>query len=134
MTAAVLDASVVLKWFSREERHRDAALAVRGQYESGDLTVLVPPLLWLELLNVAGRRWGWDGPGLDRMAATLPALGFEEVEPEPTAIAAWIERGLTAYDSAYTAVAEETGAELVTDDERIVAVAPGVSRPLASWA
>jgi hypothetical protein len=54
-------------------------------------------------------------------------LGFQLVEPDLAVVARWIIGGLTAYD----AVAEQTGARLVTDDQGILSVAPDLSRPLA---
>lgn len=131
MREAVLDASVVLKWFHhRGEVHAEAAGALRGDFEAGELRVIAPPLLWLEIINVAARRWRWDSSKLDALAASLSELGFELVEPEPEAIAHWAGRGLTAYDAAYVAVAEETGAPVITDDAQICRLATGLSEPL----
>jgi predicted nucleic acid-binding protein len=128
----VLDASVVLKWFHREgEVHAEAAAALREDFEAGELRVVAPPLLWLEIINVAARRWHWDSSQLEALAASLSELGFELVEPEPEAIARWAGRGLTAYDAAYVAVAEETGAPVITDDSEICRVASGLSEPLS---
>jgi predicted nucleic acid-binding protein len=42
-----------------------------------------------------------------------------------------INEGLAAYDAAYVAVAEQTGARLITDDREILRVAPDLSGPLA---
>src|SRR5581483_8702499 len=53
---AVLDASVVIKWFRAQgERHVEPARALRAAYETGELVVFTPPLLGLEIVNVAGR-------------------------------------------------------------------------------
>lgn len=132
MNDVVLDASVVLKWFlSARERGHEPATELRRQYESGRLRVAVPSLLFLEVLNVAGRRWGWDGPALEDLAAALGALGFDVREAELGAVAAWVARGLTAYDAAYVALAEELGAEVVSDDATMIHIAGGVARPLA---
>ena len=46
-------------------------------------------------------------------------------------MARWAANGLTAYDAAYVAVAEHAGAQLITDDEQIVAIAPGVATALS---
>jgi predicted nucleic acid-binding protein len=128
----VLDASVVLKWFRQEgERHAEAARALRAAFAAGELLVLAPSLLLLEIVNVAGRRWGWDEAAVTELAAALDALGFELVEPELLRVAGWTGRGLTAYDAAYVAVAEAAGIELVTDDEHVLNVASGVAIPLA---
>jgi predicted nucleic acid-binding protein len=127
----VLDASVVAKWFQTEdEDHVEVAQGLRSEYEAGKLTVLAPPLLTLELLNSAARRWGWDEHQLVELAQTLEQISFERVDADPVAVARWAARGLTAYDAAYVAVAEQTGATLVTADAEILARAPGVAEPL----
>jgi predicted nucleic acid-binding protein len=128
----VLDASVVLKWFRAEgERHRDQALAIRGAFEGGELTVFAPPLLWLEIVNIAARRWSWSVRQLDGLAAQLPALGFAMLEPQLAGVARWAGKGLSAYDAAYVALAEETGISLITDDAGILEVAADLAIPLA---
>lgn len=133
MTEVVLDASVVLKWFvRREEPGRTEARALRGAYEAGGLVVVVPALLYLEVLNVAGRRWGWDADALLRLVAGLEDLGFELADPALASVAAWTARGLTAYDAAYVAIAEERGIHVVSDDRVVLDVAGPLARPLAS--
>jgi predicted nucleic acid-binding protein len=127
----VLDASVVLKWFHRDgETHADAARRLRRDFQAGELRVVAPPLLWLEILNVAARRWRWSSSQLEQLAASLPELGFEEIEPELEGIAEWAAKGLTAYDAAYVATAEEAGIPLITDDAEICRIAPEASEPL----
>lgn len=131
MREAVLDASVVLKWFHSEgEVGAEAARGLREEFEAGELRILAPPLLWLEIINVAARRWQWDASDLHALAVSLSDLGFELVEPEPEAIAHWAGRGLTAYDAAYIAVAEETGVSVITDDAQICQVAAELAEPL----
>jgi predicted nucleic acid-binding protein len=132
VTEAVLDASVVLKWFHTEgERHVEQARRLRARFRAGELRVLAPSLLWLELLNVAGRRWGWSQTQLEALAAALPNLGFDVHEPQLPTVAHWVTRGLTAYDAAYVAVAEDAGVKLITDDDEIVRVATKTASALA---
>jgi predicted nucleic acid-binding protein len=120
----VLDASVVLKWFHTEGEGRvEAARKLRSRFEAGELHVLAPPLLWLEAVNVAARSRRWSPGRLDQLSGALPDLGFELVEPELYAVAAWTARGLTAYDATYVALAELTGVQLVTDEAEIVRLA-----------
>jgi predicted nucleic acid-binding protein len=129
-----LDASVVLKWFHAEgEAHAEAARGLREQFEAGEMRVAAPPLLWLEILNVAARRWRWSGTRLDVLAASLPDLGFDLIEPELEGVAEWAAKGLTAYDAAYVAVAEEAGVPLLTDDAEICKVAAAVAEPLSGF-
>jgi predicted nucleic acid-binding protein len=129
---AVLDASVVIKWFrSQGERHAGPARALRAAFEGGELIVFAPPLLRLEIVDVAGRRWGWSEASLVDLAAGLDDLGFELTEPSLVRVAHWTARGLTADDAAYVAVAEAVAAPLVTDDDLIVTTVPGLAQPLA---
>ena len=131
MTELILDASVVLKWLvPGAESGTAAARELRRTYEGGGLVVIAPSLLFLELVNVAGRRFGWADAALLELAHSLDDLGFDVREPELSAVAAWTARGLTAYDAAYVALAEEWSVELVTDDEEILRLAPDLARPL----
>ena len=132
MTEAVLDASVVIKWFRSDgERHVDSARALRRAFEAGELIVFVPLLLRLEIVNVAGRRWHWDETALVDLAAALDELGFEQIEPDLERVARWTARGLTAYDGAYVALAEAVGTQVITDDDLIVEIAEEIAQPLA---
>ncbi len=131
MTEAVLDASVVLKWFRQAAEERAVqARALRARFEAGELTVFAPPLLFLEIINVAAWRWRWSHKALSELAAQLEHTAFEVQEPDLPALAQWVGKGLTAYDASYVAVAEALGIPLVTDDDRMVGIAPGIATPL----
>jgi len=130
----VLDASVVLKWFRAEgERHLAAARELRAAFEEGALVVLAPPLLRLEVVNVASRRWGWEEAALVELAQGIDGIGFEFDEPRLDRVAVWAARGLSAYDAAYVALAEAEAVPLVTDDDLILGAAPTVATALAAW-
>ncbi len=90
----------------------------------------VPSLMFLEVVNIAGRRWSWDEVQLLELAGALDNLGFDVAEPELRLVTAWTARGLTAYDSTYVALAEERASPLLTDDQRVLDVAPALARPL----
>jgi predicted nucleic acid-binding protein len=126
----VLDASVVLKWFAPNDPGAQEASRLRQQFGSGELTPLVPSLLYLEILDVAGRHWGWNEVELSDLAAALDDLPFVITEPPLAAVAIWVSRGLTAYDAAYLAVAETSGAPLITDDLSVLQAAPGLVEAL----
>ncbi len=88
--------------------------------------------LGLEIVNVAGRRWGWQEAQLLELADALTAVGFELADPELDRVARWTARGLTAYDAAYVAVAEAAGLALVTDDGAILQVVSEIATALGS--
>lgn len=132
MTEVVLDASVVLKWFRADgERHLNPARSLRATFEAGQLAVAAPPLLRLEIVNVAGRRWKWGEDALVELAIALDGLGFEFEDPELARVASWTAQGLTAYDAAYVALAEARATPLITDDDFIVSLAGDVATALA---
>jgi len=134
LTELVLDASVLVMWFRRQgEGDLDAALAIRTAFQEGALLLFAPPLLNLELINLAGRRWRWNEDRLRGVASALSLLNLQWVEPELDRVATWTGRGLTAYDAAYVAVAEAGGLHLITADLTILATAPSIARPLATW-
>lgn len=131
MTELVLDASVLLDWFrTGRERHEGGAGRLRAEYEAGRMAVVVPSLVFLEVLNVAGRRWGWDEESLGELAAALDDLGFDVREPELPSVAAWVARGLTAYDAACVALAEQNGLDVVSGDDQILSIAGDIARPV----
>ena len=131
MNEQVVDASILIKWFRRAgESQIQAARALRQRFEAGELLLVVPPLLFLELLNAAARRWGYTPAQLSRLARDLDRIGLEVAQPSLGGVARWSGRGLTAYDACYVALAEERGCALVSDDRRILAVAGPIARAL----
>jgi predicted nucleic acid-binding protein len=120
----VLDASVVIRWFGPQTA---AATALRSEFEAGRLAVTVPTLLFLELVNVAGRQWRWREDMLQDLARELEGAKFEALNPQLDRVAAWVSRGLTAYDASYVALAEQLDFPLVTEDSAILEVARDVA-------
>lgn len=126
MTEVVLDASVIARWFGPTA---DAPSALwRSDFEAGRLDIAVPALVFLELVNLAGRQWRWTEDRLLELVRRLEVSRFEIVDPRLDRIASWTARGLTAYDATYVALAEERGVPLVTSDRQILAVAGGIAK------
>ena len=88
--------------------------------------------LFIEVLNVAGRRWQLRADALERLAASLTSLSFLVRQPPLGSIARWTARGLTAYDACYVALAEERRTVVITADERILSVAGALAHSLAA--
>ncbi|HET6950460.1 MAG TPA: type II toxin-antitoxin system VapC family toxin [Acidimicrobiales bacterium] len=97
--------------------------------------LIAPHLVLFEVANILRRheRSGTLSPDAVAAAhADLLDLPVELWPYEAVATRAWALRGnLTAYDAAYVAVAERSGATLVTLDRRMAA-APGIRCALAT--
>lgn len=132
MRQVTLDASVVIKWFrSANEECVEQARRLRFEFEAGELHVTAPSLLFLEVLNAAGRRWRWPENQVRELAYALSDLNFEILTADPESLAPWIATGLTAYDATYVAIAESSGARLITADRQIMTVAGDLATDLA---
>lgn len=125
MTTVVVDASIALKWLREEEGSEAARALLRDD-------LVAPPLLRLEVVNVAARRWRWAEEALMELVAQLDRLGLTFDEPPSTGIVRWTARGLTAYDASYVALAEARDCGLVTADVGTLEVARGLAIPLST--
>ncbi len=131
MTEIVIDASVAARWLEPSATATaEPAQALLEDYEAGRLSVVVPSLLFIELLNVAGRQWRWVEAAVSELATRLQGMLTDVIDPELSRIALWTARGLTAYDATYVALAEERSIPLVTNDRQILALAKGIAQPI----
>ena len=96
----VLDASVLVKWFHPDqEANVEGALRLLTEYENAELQVVVPPLLYIELLNLAIRRWAATEQAITAFGERLLRLRFIIQQPDLVGVARWTALGLTAYDA-----------------------------------
>jgi predicted nucleic acid-binding protein len=115
----VLDASIVVELLSRGPA---SALLWRALAESGD-SFIAPHLLDVEVSNafrklVAGQRI--DSHRSEELLEGLAMLPAERYSHTPLLGRIWeLRHNFTAYDAAYIALAEATGAVLYTVDEKL---------------
>jgi predicted nucleic acid-binding protein len=119
----VVDASVIFKWFvSAEEDALDSARQILLAHTDGRLRLVTPALAVHELLNVLSRG-GRGAPGLAEAMGAFFDSDVTLVSPDRdlmTRGADHISRlGVSAFDSAYSALAETLGCELATADRKL---------------
>jgi predicted nucleic acid-binding protein len=118
----VVDASVVVKWFFTEgESGVEDAAVLLADHAAGRCMLVAPTLLVHELLGVFVRRLPPETRG-EALDAFFDA-GVELVPPSRTlmseAATLVAERQISAFDSAYVALASSCGFSLVTADRRL---------------
>jgi len=135
---AVLDASVILKWYLADEEHGQKALDLLDDYVGKGLDLLAPSLLEYELTNglvIAQRR------ARIREEKVLSAIeGFMDLEIPmrdlvdfyPQVLHYCRTYGRSVYDASYLALAETEEITLITADEGLYnAVKKGI--PWVRW-
>jgi predicted nucleic acid-binding protein len=120
---AVLDASIVLKWYLPDEDHGQAALDLLQRYLADDLEIIVPSLLEYEVINglvIAQKR------SRLREELIIAALeGFWALGIKTVGLAGLYSRVVyfcrafkrSAYASSYLALAEAEQIPFITADE-----------------
>lgn len=124
----VVDASVALKWFMTErpdEQNVAEAALVGKSIETSRAELFAPPHWIAEIISVLARL---DPPAVDGALTTLGSLEYvticDQLAMRRAADLA-IKHRHHLFDTLYHAVALETGATLVTADERYFTKARG---------
>jgi predicted nucleic acid-binding protein len=133
----VIDASVALKWFLADEAneiHVDKAFEVLNKILNGGCEIAQPPHWRAEVLAVMARRKPSAAPDILRVLYDLiEDHGIEgHGDEDGTAFDIYVEAAALAarlnqhvFDTLYHAVARQTGATLITADERYFRAAIG---------
>jgi len=119
----VVDASVAVKWLLRED-HRPIALLLQDRYVSGEVVLLAPLLLLLEVGNVLAKRVrrGELQPAVAQscfaeLLADAPVL-VESGEIAESAFRLALAHQQPIYDCLYLALALDRRCDLITADEK----------------
>jgi predicted nucleic acid-binding protein len=118
----ILDASVAVKWYVKEEM-RDIALKVRDRFVSGLVELEAPSLILYEVGNALRYHPGSAATDCAEAVAQLRNIGlvFHELDDDLTSEAATLayKEGITFYDAVYLALADALEARLVTADTNL---------------
>jgi predicted nucleic acid-binding protein len=124
MRSLVVDASAGIAIVRRDPEGHEARAVLAGRASD---RLLVPPVFWLEVVNVLARRYGYSGASVLEAVHVLDELEIETIEADRTSLLMVIDlverHGLAAYDAAYLALAEVADADLLTADRRLALAA-----------
>ena len=119
--ALVIDASVAVKWFLNEE-NSDKARLIRSKLENGNISIIVPELLFLEILNSL-RYNKVKEQNILAANKILFGIGFEIVELSEEILFKVAENSIkynvTIYDALYITLAQIHGIFLITADKKL---------------
>jgi len=123
MITYVLDTSVALKWYNREdEEHVEQALSILNDLKNEKITIIIPNLLIIELANVFIKGKNLSIKEFQELISSFFTLPLINKEPTEGIISELPEIShkydLTAYDSLYLATAKEENCQLISDDNK----------------
>jgi predicted nucleic acid-binding protein len=120
---ALLDTSVVVKWFVVEEDSKKAA-DLQQAHLRDELLLHVPDILLMELANALRYSGRLSGEKILEDLETLPALDIEiipfSLETLNLAVSLSLEHDLAVYDAYFLAVAQDLEMPLITADRKML--------------
>ena len=124
MPRLVLDASIAVKWLNPHEPLADKANLIRDDYEQGQVSLLVPTFWEYEVANglnkAVARGHLSEEEGREAIALLLALPAQKEPLPAPQESYALARRyHRSVYDSWYLYLAETTGCEFWTADQKL---------------
>lgn len=125
----VVDASVVIRWFSRSEQDTENAEKLLSSHVAGTSPLATSSLVLYEVCNALRSNPNLCEHDLSKALGTLLKLelalvDFSEIYKPAVALA--FSRDMTIYDAAYIAVSQTYHIPLVTADYRLLAKTKGI--------
>ncbi len=118
----VLDASVIIKWFSEEE-YTNTAIEIRNKFFKGTYELAAPDLILYEVSNALRFNPKFDEEDVIEAVNSLFDMGINIIVPTPRVVKSSItmafKYNITIYDAFYAALAGEIGFTFVTADSKL---------------
>jgi predicted nucleic acid-binding protein len=121
-TLKVLDASVILKWFLKEQ-DSSKAVNLKRKIINGELIAIAPDLILYELANALRYKKGYKPELVSEAINAIIDLDMEIIVPTESLIkesaVISFEKDISIYDAIYVALAKETGYNFITADKKL---------------
>jgi predicted nucleic acid-binding protein len=118
----VLDASVIIKWFSEEE-YTNTAIEIRNKFFKCTYELAAPDLILYEVSNALRFNPKFDEEDVIEAVSSLFDMGISIIVPTPRVVKSSItmafKYNITIYDAFYAALAGEIGFTFVTADSKL---------------
>jgi predicted nucleic acid-binding protein len=120
----VLDASVILKWFVKEDE-TERALKLKALHLSSVVEIVIPSLLYYEIINVLRYKQDFGKKNVENAVTALSRLQLLTQEWTKDFGIASVERafeyGITIYDGSYLALGRAMNCPFITADKKMLA-------------
>lgn len=121
METVILDTSVVIKWYTEEEDTKEA-VSLLTKYKTGNLNIIIPSILSLELANALFFGLGYRQQKLDEALAVFFKLNIPALPLSDQLIrnaCRYMEKfSLAVYDAIFLYLAEENKIPLISADKK----------------
>lgn len=127
MNQIIIDANVIVKWFIEEEGS-DKARILQKRYIEGEIELIIPSLLFFEVLNALKYSKLFNQVELNDAGESLENYGFtviaikKKIRESMVKIA--VEHDMSIYDASYIGLSIIVGCVLITADEKIIKKLP----------
>ncbi|TFF88018.1 MAG: PIN domain-containing protein [Promethearchaeota archaeon] len=127
LNQVVVDANIVVKWFI-EEIDSAKARYIREKYIEGEVELIIPSLLYFEVLNALKYSPLFDQNELNKAGESLENYGFkvvaikQKIREQMVSIA--LECDISIYDATYIGLSIEKKTYLFTADEKVIKKLP----------
>jgi len=132
----VVDASVAVKWFTKERGHT-RAVALRQAHLEEKISLVAPDLLVYEVANALRYNKNLAISDIKEAVKALNLLGVRLYPPAKELLGKAIdlaaEYSITIYDASYLALTHELDAQLITADKKLAEKNPDRVIPLEKY-
>lgn len=122
-TTIVPDASVIVKWFTQEEK-REQAIELREKHINGEIGIVVPDLILYEISNALRYNPNFNQNDINKAIQSLFDIEINIITPTLEILERTIEiaysKEISIYDATYIALAEIINFGFITADKKLL--------------
>ena len=120
--AIVLDASIIIKWFTKEEK-RDSALKIREDYINKQIEIIIPDLILYEISNALRFNPNFTKEDVSEAIYSIYNMDMTIITPTQEIIDEALHISYlyktSIYDSIYIALAKIIDSDFITADKKL---------------
>lgn len=119
-TTIVPDASVIVKWFTQEEK-REQVLELRERHINGEIEIVVPDLILYEISNALRYNPNFNEEDVNKAVQPLYDIEINIITPEilEKAVEIAYSKNISLYDATYIALAKIIDFDFITADKKL---------------